>query len=117
MTTLFLRWRTSRTTAPACWPRLEGANRGSTDLNWLLLGVDRVCRTFGRSVFYYFSKTDYYFSKTRTCRMSFSKAVFARPKDSTNEDEWCWYASSYAASKAPTKTKSGRHSMGWILLL
>ena len=52
MMTLFLRWRTSRTTAPACWPRLGGANRGSTDLNWLLIGVDRVCRTFGRSVFY-----------------------------------------------------------------
>ena len=46
MMTLFLRWRTSRTTAPVCWPRLGGVNRGSTDLNWALIGVERVCRTF-----------------------------------------------------------------------
>ena len=52
MMTLFLRWRTSRTTAPACWPRLGGANRGSTDLNWVLMGAERVCRTFLRSVLY-----------------------------------------------------------------
>ena len=50
MMTLFLRWRTSRTTAPACWPRLGGADRGSTDLNWVLMGAERVCRTFLRSV-------------------------------------------------------------------
>ena len=42
----------ARTTAPACWPRLGGANRGSTDLNWVLMGAERVCRTFLRSVLY-----------------------------------------------------------------
>ena len=52
MMTRFLRWRTSRTTAPVCWPLLRGANRGSTDLNWVLMGAERVCRTFLRSVLY-----------------------------------------------------------------
>ena len=52
MMTLFLRSGTSRTTGPACWPRLGGANRGSTDLNWTLIGVARVCRTSLQVVFY-----------------------------------------------------------------
>ena len=32
--------------------RLGGAHRGSTDLNWVLVGVERVCRTFVSFVLY-----------------------------------------------------------------
>ena len=51
MMTLFLRWRTSKTTPLRCVGRgWGGGNRGSTDLNWTLIGVERVCRTFVTAV-------------------------------------------------------------------